>query len=227
MFTFEVGRRWIYVLELEKGKYYVGQTDNLIKRIKKHGTKHGAAWTNIYKPINFYKIIDNGICTEEEILKKENEITIELMTEFGWLNVRGGSFSNPNEQIIYYQLLNSELVVQFEFIMPEIVEQNHILNFYHGMHRSEVKIDVFNEYDKKTRATIFASISGTFSSKTNTIEKLKVFNCEEASKQWFEQNLKKYLNISFGEVLGQFEKLMKDKEKRLFRNEKDERSFIP
>jgi hypothetical protein len=141
------------------------------------------------------------------------------MTEFGWLNVRGGSFSNPNEQIIYYQLLNSELIVPFELIKPEIVEQNHILNFYHGINRSKVKVDVFNEYDKQTRATILASISGTFNGKTNTIEKLKVFNCDEVSKQWFDKNLEKYSNISFEDVLMQFDKLMTDKEKRLLKNE--------
>jgi predicted GIY-YIG superfamily endonuclease len=219
MFTFEKGQRWIYVLLLEEGKLYVGQTDNLIKRMKKHGTKKGAEWTNIYKPINFLKIIDSGVCTEDEVLKKENEVTIEIMNEYGWLNVRGGSYSSPNELLIYKRLLENNS-------LPFAIEQplhnpKHILKISKGMNRNRIKLDLFKEFDEVTKATIFASISGTFGSRTNNEDKLFALDVDGITELWLSKNETKYLGISRDEVYGQFEKLKRNKIDYKTKNEGD------
>lgn len=209
MFTFEKGQRWIYVLLLEEGKLYVGQTDNLIKSMKKHGTKKGVEWTNIYKPINFLKIIDNGICTEDEVLKKENEVTIEMMNEYGWLNVRGGSYSSPNELLIYEKLVDNNSL-PFDIEQP-LHNPKHILKISKGMNRNKIKLDLFKEFDEVTKATIFASISGTFGSRTNNDDKLYALDLEKITGLWLSKNETKYLQISREEVYEQFEKLKRNK----------------
>lgn len=209
MFTFETGQRWIYVLLLEQDKVYVGQTDNLITRIKKHGTKHGAGWTNIYKPLNFLKIIDYGVCKEKEILEKENEVTIEMMKEYGWQNVRGGIYSSPDEMKVYQILKTKELPFPIE--QPKDTDPKHILQFPKGMNRSKVKLDIFSEFDDVKKATIFASLSGTFGAKTSTDDKLMNLDVEALTEIWLLKNHIKFPGISRDDVFRQFEKLKEHK----------------
>ena len=42
---------FIYVLELENKKYYIGKTTNPIYRLGKHFNNSGSEWTKKYKPI--------------------------------------------------------------------------------------------------------------------------------------------------------------------------------
>ena len=42
---------YIYILQLEKGKFYVGKTINPSFRLDSHFNSNGSAWTKIYKPI--------------------------------------------------------------------------------------------------------------------------------------------------------------------------------
>lgn len=49
-----------------------------------------------------------------------------------------------------------------------------------GMNRNRIKLDLFKEFDEVTKATIFASISGTFGSRTNNDDKLYVLDLEKS-----------------------------------------------
>ena len=78
-----------YVLRLECDKYYVGISSNINKRIGEHMTGNGSKWTKRYKLIEIISI---------EVVPSiyyiwENNKTLELMLEFGWKNVRGGSWT--------------------------------------------------------------------------------------------------------------------------------------
>lgn len=42
---------FIYILQLEQGKYYVGKTTNYAFRFERHFSSGGSAWTKKYKPI--------------------------------------------------------------------------------------------------------------------------------------------------------------------------------
>ena len=45
----------IYILELEKGKYYVGRTEHKKNRINDHFVGRGSVFTRKYNPKKFYK----------------------------------------------------------------------------------------------------------------------------------------------------------------------------
>ena len=88
----------VYILSLEQGKYYVGKTKNLTKRIEVHQAGRGSEWTKKYpllkeNPYETFLDCDNF---------DEDKITIKYMDKFGRHNVRGGSFTQvklPQEQI--------------------------------------------------------------------------------------------------------------------------------
>ena len=77
---------YIYILKLQKGKYYIGKTTNPNIRIGKHFGRKGAAWTKRYRPI---KVLD-VIKTKDHF--DEDKWTLKYMDKMGIQNVRGGSF---------------------------------------------------------------------------------------------------------------------------------------
>ncbi len=78
----------LYVLLLEKEKYYIGRTYDLDKRLIDHSNGNGSEWTSLYKVIKVIEIIKN--CKPQD----EDAMTITYMTKYGIENVRGGTFCN-------------------------------------------------------------------------------------------------------------------------------------
>jgi len=86
---------FIYILQLEKGKYYVGKTSTPTFRLDQHFNSNGSNWTKKYKPQSLIEVIPN--CDDYD----EDKHTIKCMEQYGINNVRGGSFceiklSDPN-----------------------------------------------------------------------------------------------------------------------------------
>jgi hypothetical protein len=77
---------YIYILQLEKGKFYVGKTINPSFRLDSHFNSNGSAWTKLYKPIKMIELIPN--CDDYD----EDKYTRMFMDKYGIDNVRGGSF---------------------------------------------------------------------------------------------------------------------------------------
>jgi hypothetical protein len=78
----------IYVLRLQRGKYYVGKTGRSVEeRYDEHRRGHGSAWTRLYAPVDFQEILESTSPFDEDRTVKE------YMSEFGVNNVRGGSYS--------------------------------------------------------------------------------------------------------------------------------------
>ena len=77
---------YIYILQLEQGKYYIGKTSNPVLRIDQHFQSGGAIWTKKYKPLNVLEIIPD--CDDYD----EDKYTRRYMDKYGIDNVRGGSF---------------------------------------------------------------------------------------------------------------------------------------
>jgi len=93
----------LYVLQLEKGKYYVGKTQFVAQRYKQHLEGYGAAWTKKYKPIKLMEVRDMN--TEHD----ETNLTKDLMKKYGIENVRGGSYTEVNFKNPVKDLLEREI----------------------------------------------------------------------------------------------------------------------
>ena len=77
----------VYVLELQSGKYYVGHTTNLQKRVTEHfSPAGGAAWTRLYHPTKVMEIHEGKDKVDE------NAMTLRYMQQYGIPNVRGGNY---------------------------------------------------------------------------------------------------------------------------------------
>jgi hypothetical protein len=81
---------FIYVIQLEEGKYYIGKTNNPQFRLESHFNSNGSEWTKIYKPIRVVELKPN--CDDYD----EDKITRQYMDKYGINNVRGGSFVSVN-----------------------------------------------------------------------------------------------------------------------------------
>ena len=77
---------FIYILQLESNKYYIGKTNNPDIRLDSHFNSNGSEWKKIYKPIKVYELISD--CDSYD----EDKYTLKYMEKEGINNVRGGSF---------------------------------------------------------------------------------------------------------------------------------------
>jgi predicted GIY-YIG superfamily endonuclease len=93
----------IYILKLEKGNYYVGKTKDVDKRFAEHLGGKGSAWTNIHKPIEVEKIINDVSPFDEDKYVKE------YMSKYGIDKVRGGSYVQEKLNDIQYISLKTEI----------------------------------------------------------------------------------------------------------------------
>lgn len=79
---------YIYIIQLEKGKWYIGRSTNVEERFKQHQNEQGTDWTREYKPIaGYYRRISI-------LIYDENNITLHIMWYYGIENVRGGEYTN-------------------------------------------------------------------------------------------------------------------------------------
>lgn len=81
---------FIYCLQLENNKYYIGKTNNPKYRLDSHFCNNGGVWTKLNKPIQIIEIIPD--CDDFD----EDKYTIKYMSKYGINNVRGGTFSQPS-----------------------------------------------------------------------------------------------------------------------------------
>jgi predicted GIY-YIG superfamily endonuclease len=77
----------LYVLKLERGKYYVGITNDVNKRYNQHLSDVGSEWTKKYKVVclEYVKELTHVLDEDMEVKK--------LMMVYGIENVRGGTYS--------------------------------------------------------------------------------------------------------------------------------------
>ena len=87
---------FIYILELENKKYYVGKTTNPKFRLNQHFNSSGSQWTKKYKPIKILELVPNCDDYDEDKYDEdkyaEDKYALQYMKAYGINNVRGGSF---------------------------------------------------------------------------------------------------------------------------------------
>jgi predicted GIY-YIG superfamily endonuclease len=98
---------WLYVLELEQGKYYVGITSKTPEeRSWEHQHKVRAAyWTMKYPPLKIIHTEDLGSVTKQDAEKRENTVVREQLLRFGTNNVRGGDLRDISEYTIIFNTI--------------------------------------------------------------------------------------------------------------------------
>lgn len=84
----------IYVLKLQKNKFYIGKTKKPTYRLTDHFSEQGSSWTQKFKPISIYELRPNRPSTDEQI------VTQEYMKKFGIDNVRGGPWCKITLKLI-------------------------------------------------------------------------------------------------------------------------------
>jgi hypothetical protein len=80
---------YIYVMQLQNNKYYIGKTSNPHFRFDNHFAHNGSEWTKLHKPIKILELIPN--CDDYD----EDKYTYKYMDKYGIDNVRGGSYTTP------------------------------------------------------------------------------------------------------------------------------------
>lgn len=93
----------LYVLQLADGKYYVGKTKDVKRRIEEHNKGAGSEWTRLHRPV---KVIETRKLKDEH---DENNTTKDYMKKYGVDNVRGGSYSQVDLPTAYEKALTAEL----------------------------------------------------------------------------------------------------------------------
>lgn len=93
----------LYILQLANGKYYVGKTTDVKRRIKEHMSGHGSEWTKLYHPI---KVLETRHIKDQH---DENNTTKDLMKKYGVDNVRGGSYSQVILPSAYKETIDAEI----------------------------------------------------------------------------------------------------------------------
>lgn len=89
-------KRYIYVLELHGGKYYIGQTTTR-KRIEDHKKGKGSAWSKKHGVVSVLEEYEIPVESHDHAELIENMKTIQYMNQHGWKNVRGGFWTNTDD----------------------------------------------------------------------------------------------------------------------------------
>ena len=84
------GEAGVYVLALENDKWSVNYSGNMKTAVNAMLNGGTTKWTQTHKPLYVSKIFTGSSMDEV------NTITLKLMKEFGWENVRGGTWSKVN-----------------------------------------------------------------------------------------------------------------------------------
>lgn len=94
-------KKWkLYVLELEKGKWFVDATSaDPEAQLKKHKSGAVSTWTKRYAPVKVAYTHELGDISEEDVLKYVGKLLRKYMEHYGEANVRSSDIpeSTPKQ----------------------------------------------------------------------------------------------------------------------------------
>jgi len=120
---------YIYILQLESNKFYIGKTNNPKNRLLQHFDLNASAWTTKYKPIKVIEIIDD--CDDYD----EDKYVLKYMNKYGIENVRGGSYSS----IILSNVNKTQIIRQLRTINNQCYQCGSIEHFIKDCNKKKVK----------------------------------------------------------------------------------------
>lgn len=114
---------WLYVLECENKKYYVGVTSKTPKeRFQEHAKGiRSANWTLKYKPIRIIDQKNLGQRTYSEAQTYENKVVRAYIKKVGANSVRGGDLTDIQDYTIRFGRIflkdNWEIIIGMSLMM--------------------------------------------------------------------------------------------------------------
>ena len=141
--------RYVYVLECEDNKYYVGSTYDLERRIKQHSNPRGGSkWTKRYPYVKLHeKYIVWGA---KNAIQKETQVTSEYMLQYGINNVRGAQLAGGDDFTIDdMELLRATLGHSLGMKYEEI--ETWIVNQLEGVKKSSLSPSFSSSYRRNSR----------------------------------------------------------------------------
>ena len=86
----------VFTLELEGGKYYVGRSESVDRRLREHYAGEGTEFTKLHRPLAEQQVEKVSCKSKDEATAVVAKRTLELMSEKGIENVRGSQHSRIN-----------------------------------------------------------------------------------------------------------------------------------
>lgn len=141
---------YLYVLALEGDRFYVGLTTDIDRRFAQHSSAEGAEWTKRHRPVRIVHCVNTGTRDGRQAESMEDEATITLMMTHGIENVRGGHYSQVQQN-------EMELVLRAHGAWDRIKQAQHRRIGIEPDHSWSNALDSFLEralgyYDSRSRS---------------------------------------------------------------------------
>ena len=116
-------KKKVYVIKLDHGKYYVGESINIRQRIWAHKNGDGSGWTKNHGFIKQIKTI-----TDPQTSFWELSETLEQMNLYGINNVRGSMFTNPYSLSEGEKIMAAQLYCEKYNLCRRCGDPGHFIN---------------------------------------------------------------------------------------------------
>ena len=107
----------VYVLKLEKSKWYIGKTDDIIKCYQQHVERLVCEWTSLYSPISLVEL--RPLTSDDDV----NNLIKHYMKMYGIEHVRGDLYANVLDE-------STLTALNVEILEAEHTEQSPAERYY-------------------------------------------------------------------------------------------------
>lgn len=160
----QAGGYCVYVLECDNGSYYIGQTENLIKRWNEHISGKGANWTKSHKPVRivhheYYKTRKEAVDREQKLktgfgrkwIKREIEAKRNKPFELFEERLERASDTSLQMHVMFNGMLNKQTLL-------DLIRQ--FIVFEKSDSKTLKKVAAYHQYyavNKAVESTVIAS----------------------------------------------------------------------
>lgn len=180
---------YLYTLQLQDGKYYVGKSSDPDSRYLQHKKGSGAAWTKKYKPI---KLLDTKVLIGEH---DETNLTKDLMKKYGIENVRGGSYTTIELDEATKSVLEREIRGNTDKCF-KCGDSGHFAKYCSNQQKQEVKTNTYTCYNCGETGHSMRECNNKVE-----IEEVEVWECSYCPKQFStERKCQKHEDSCAGQI---------------------------
>ena len=111
-----------YILQLTDDKYYIGESENIKRRIWIHENGNGSAWTKKYNVIRSIEPEHDENNNFHELIQ-----TLTIIRKHGIDNVRGSLFTNPYNLSPYEKVMAAQLYCELHNLCRKCGGEGHFI----------------------------------------------------------------------------------------------------